>query len=92
MQPVHVVESVVSQEMQNNWYYHFMVCVRPSSHMNVPPPPGTTSLKRSTQERLLRRVEKVGEPVTVAMTGLITFIQLGLTTSLVRICASFQGP
>jgi hypothetical protein len=51
MQPVHVVESKVSQEMQSNCYYHFMICVRPSSHMNVPPPLGTMSLKRSTQRR-----------------------------------------
>ena len=51
VQPVLVVELMESQEMQSNCYYHFMICVRPSSHMNVPPPLGTMSLKRSTQRR-----------------------------------------
>ena len=48
--------------------------------------------EKHTEERLLRRVEEVGEPVTVTMIRLVTSIQLGLTTSLVRTRANFQGP
>ena len=56
------------------------------------PPRNDVAEKKYTEERLFRRVEEVGEPVTVAMTGLVTLIQLGLTTSLVRTRAKFQDP
>ena len=40
------------------------------------PPRSDVVEEKYAEKRLFGRVEEVGEPVTVAMSGLVTFIQL----------------
>lgn len=83
------------KEVQSKCDYHFMISVSPSSHMNVPPPLGTTSLKRSTERRdCSDESRKWVNQLPSLWQVLVTFFHPVRTdtTSLVHTCANFQGP